>query len=158
MIRARAPWAAAGLLGAFLVVLAVPDRDRALALYAFLLLSGGLVLTALVALLAARAPGGEDRLTALPVEPDRRPAELDAIERDVREALERGVVEERLRVLARSVAIARLARHGGVESAPERLPAQGALAELLAPRRAGELRGRLRAGQLEEAVAELERL
>jgi len=159
--RSAVGWAAAALFVAFLVVLGVPREHRALALYAFLLLAGALVLAAFVALLAAAPVGDEGRLEGAPPVPERLPPELDALERDVRETLASGAVEDRLHMQFRVIADARLARRHGVDPVGEeaqQLIGDGALGQLLAPRRLGRVRLGLRTGELAAAIAELERL
>jgi hypothetical protein len=154
-------WPAGALAAAFLVVLAVPGDERALALYAFLLLAGALVLTGLVALLAA-APSGEDEPLRAPAPaPDRRPGDLDAFERDVRDALARdGAVSERLVAQIRAIALARLRAGRGHGADPEAaaLRAGDPLAAVLLPARRGRDRLRLGAAELALLVDQLERL
>jgi hypothetical protein len=149
-VRRALGWAAAILVTAFLIVLAVPREERGLALYAFLLLAGALALAGLLMLLAAE-PAGEDALLvgAAPA-PERRPAELGEFERDVREVLRSGAVEDRLRGQLRAIAAVRR-EHG-------QPLADGPLARLVAAPEPGRARLRMRPDELAQAIDELERL
>jgi hypothetical protein len=157
--RSALGWAAGALAAAFLIVLGVPREHRALALYAFLLLAGAMVLAGLVALLALAPAGEDDLLEGVPPVPERRPGDLDAIELDVRESLESGAVEDRLRATIRGIAAVRVARRAA--SDPEvaaLLIGDGPLARVLAPQLRGRARVRLRRGEFARAVDELEAL
>jgi hypothetical protein len=154
---------AAVLAVAFAVVLAVPAEHRAAALFAFLLLTGALTLAVLVALVAARAPARDLPLAALSPVPPRSPADLETFERDVRELLRSGAIDDRLRVQIRSIAAMRLARAHGVDldvdpAAAAAIIGDGPLWRLLTPTLAGRARVRLSAAELGAAVDALERL
>jgi hypothetical protein len=162
--RPRLGWPAAGLAVAFAIVLGVPPAQRALAVYAFVLLIGALVLAALVAALAAAPAGADARLEGPLPAPDQHPVELDAFEQDVRDALREGAIGDRLRVQLRQIAAMRLERRHAVDidadaQAAERLLAGSpALALAVAPRPRGRERARLRPADLARAVDELEAL
>jgi hypothetical protein len=162
MRRSALGWAAALLVLAFVIVLGVPREQRALALYAFLLLAGALVLAGLVALLAAMPAAADERLRAAPAAGEQPPGDLEALERDVRDALREGSVSDRLWFQLRAVASMALACRHGVDLArdpetAERLLGDGpALALLGAPRSRTPVR--LRARELAAAIDELERL
>jgi hypothetical protein len=127
----------------------VPRGERGLALYAFLLLAGALALAGLLALLAAE-PSGEDVLLAgvMPAG-ERRPGDLEQLERDVGEALDGGAVDDHLRAQLRAIAAV---RRGSGQLA------DGPLARLLAPPERGRPRLRMPACDLARAIDELERL
>jgi hypothetical protein len=112
--RSAAGWTLAGLLAAFLLVLSVPDQDRVLALYAFLLLVGALVFATLVILLATTPPADERRLASEGPAPATRPDELEALEVAVRGVLDARTLDEALAMRVRSIIAARLAREHGV--------------------------------------------
>jgi hypothetical protein len=155
-------WTLAGLLFAFLLVLSVPDRDRALALYAFLLLVGALALAALVVVLSATPAADERRLAAEPPVPDARPEDLEALEAGLRSLSAGGAVDELLRMRVRGIIAARLARGHGValERDPDGARAVldgGLLWELIDPQLATR-RTRLDARELVALVEALEAL
>ena len=159
MTRRALGWAAAALALAFLLVLAVPGRDRALALFAFMLFAGALALAALVAVLAGAPRAGDGALVADAPAHELRPADLESIEHDVRGVLAGGIADEHLRSLVRSIALARLARNHGIDlrrdaAAAERLLGDDAAWGLLSARR-GQ---RLDRGVLAGVVDALERL
>lgn len=159
MRRRALGWTAALLAVAFLIVLAVPGTQRALALYAFLLLVGAIVLAGLVALVAAAPVAGEALLEGPAAAPERRPAELDTIEQEVRELIATGAIEDRLRVQVRAIALSRLARHGIADpAAAESLLGESPLGRIVAPRQPGRTRPRISPAELGAAVEELERL
>jgi hypothetical protein len=160
--RRAAGWTLAGLGVAFLLVLSVPDHDRVLALYAFLLLVGALTLAALVSVLSATPLADERRLTGERPAPDTRPDELEALEVAVRGALDGRTLDDLLTMGVRSIIAARLARDHGV--ALERNPdgaravlGGGLLWQLIDPERATR-RTRLDARELVAVVEALEAL
>jgi hypothetical protein len=114
VIRRPLGWSAVVLALAFVVVLAVPAHDRGLALFAFLLLAGALVLAVLVLVLAADPPAAENLLAGAPADGDSAPAELTALAGSIRTALRERAIDERLYSAIRAVAIVRLARGHGV--------------------------------------------
>jgi hypothetical protein len=115
VIRRQLGWSAAILALAFLLVLAVPDHDRALALFAFLLLAGALILSALVLALAADPLAQEDRLAGASASAESPPAELLALASTVRTALREHTLDERLYTTIRAVASVALASNHGIE-------------------------------------------
>jgi hypothetical protein len=159
-VTRRALGSAAGVLtAAFLIVLAVPARDRALALLAFAILAGTLAVAGAVASLLAAAPSaGEEPLRGHAAPADQRPGDLAAIEVDVRDALASGRVDERLRTLAISIAAARLARRHRIELAADpdgarRVLGEGAAWKLLTSSRSAPT---MRPAELAALVDELE--
>ncbi|HEY1778645.1 MAG TPA: hypothetical protein VGG41_20990 [Solirubrobacteraceae bacterium] len=162
MIRRALGWSAAVLALAFVVVLAVPAHDRGLALFAFLLLAGALVLAMLVLVVAADPPAAEDLLAGAPADADSTPAELTALAGSIRAALRERAIDERLHSAIRAVATVRLARNHGVvltrdlDAARETI-GEGTLWRLLESERTW---ARLPVGgrELTEIVDQLERL
>ena len=98
-----------------MIVLSVPDHDRVIALYAFLLLVGAVALGGLVVLLAGMPAVPEGPLVVAAAPGEHRPEDLEALERELREAFDSGAVDARLR--ARTIASARLARVHGIDMA-----------------------------------------
>jgi hypothetical protein len=148
---------------AFAVVLAVPPPQRATALFAFLLLAGALALALLVALVAARAPSRDVPLAALVAAPSSPPADLETFERDVRELVRSGAIDDRLRAQIQAIAAMRLARAHGIDlhadpAAAAAIVGDGPLWRLLTPTLAGRARVRLSAAELGVAVDALEGL
>ena len=115
MTRRHIGSAAALLALAFVLVLAVPDHDRGLALFAFLLLAGALVLSALVLALAANPLAHEEPLAGTTATRDSPPAELSALASGIRAVIRERVLDERVYDTIRAVAAVRLARHHGIE-------------------------------------------
>jgi hypothetical protein len=162
VIRRHVGWSAAILALAFVVVLGVPDHDRGLALFAFLLLAGALVLSVLVLALAGDPLAAEDRLAGVPASADSAPAELTALASDIRTTLRERLIDERVYAAIRSVASVRLARNHGIELARDPGAARevlggGMLWQLLESERSW---ARLRVGarELTEIVDQLEGL
>ena len=162
MTRAAVGWTLAGLALAFVIVLSVPDHDRVLALYAFLLLVGAVALGALVVLLSATPPTDERRLVGERRAPDTRPDELVALEVAVRDTLAGRAIDEALTMRVRSIITARLARDHGVslDRDPDGARAVldgGLLWQLIDPQRSTR-RTRLDARELVAVVEALEAL
>jgi CHASE2 domain-containing sensor protein len=162
VIRRHVGWSAAILALAFVLVLAVPDHDRGLALFAFLLLAGALVLSVLVLALAGEQLAAEDRLAGVPASSDSAPAELSALASSIRTALRERTIDERVYAAIRAVASVRLARNHGIElardpGATRELLGGGLLWQLLESERTWT---RLRVGgsELTQIVDQLERL
>lgn len=152
----------AGVVAAFLLVLSVPDHDRALALYAFLLLVAALALAALVIALSATPAADERRLVGERPPPDTRPDELDTLEAAVRVALEGGALDEALVLRMRAIIAARLAHGHGVSLDRDPDGARALLGgdllwQLVDPRRTAR-RMRLDASELVAVVEALEAL
>lgn len=156
-------WPLGVLALAFVLVLSVPGRDRPLALFAFLLLAGAIVALGLVAALA-RLPGSDDRrLGAAAAGGELRPAELEAIESEVRAALAGGGANDGLRGRLRSIAAARLSRDHAIdldrgEEAARRVIADDVTWQLVTADARRGTRVRLGAEQLVAVVDRLERL
>ena len=109
----------------------------------------------------ASAPAATDEFLGLArAGPDQRPGDLEAIESDVRDALERGRVDDRLGATLRSVASALLARNHRIDLATDPQAAHRVLGDgltwlLLTRARSSE---RVRPAELAAVVEELERL
>jgi hypothetical protein len=160
MTRRQLLGAAAILSVAFLIVLAVPPGERGLALLAFALLAGALAVLGAVTALASVPAATDEFLGVSQTGPDQRPGDLEAIESDVREALERGRVDDRLGATLRSVASALLARNHRIDLATDPQAAHRVLGDgltwlLLTRARSSE---RVRPAELAAVVEELERL
>jgi len=160
--RRAVAWTFAGLVGAFLIVLAVPERNRALALYAFLLLVGALALAGLIAVLGAVPHADAGRLGAAPAPPGARPDDLDTLESAVRSTLSRRTIDEILQLRMRAIIVARLERGHGVSLDRDPAGARAVLGEgllwaLVDPER-GARRTRLDAAELAAVVDALEAL
>jgi hypothetical protein len=115
VIRRQISWSAAILALAFLLVLAVPDHDRGLAVFAFLLLAGALMLGALVLALARDPLAAEDRLAGAAAPAHRPPAELVTLTSGIRTALREQVLDERVYGTIRAIATVQLAGNHGIE-------------------------------------------
>jgi len=162
MIRRHLGWSAGILALAFALVLAVPDHDRGLALFAFLLLAGALVLSVLVLALAGDRLAAEDRLAGVAASADASPAELSALASSMRTALRERALDERVYAAISAVASVRLARNHGIELARDPHAARavlgdGMLWQLLESERTW-VRLRVGGSELTQIVEELERL
>jgi hypothetical protein len=115
VIRRHISWSAAILALGFLLVLAVPDHDRGLALFAFLLLAGALILSALVLALAGDPLAQEDRLAGAAPGAESPPAELVALASGIRTALREHSLDERVYATIRAIASVALASNHGIE-------------------------------------------
>ena len=162
MIRRHLGFSAAILALSFVLVLGAPDHDRGLAVFAFLLLAGALMLSALLLALARDPPAEEHLLTGAPANAERPPAELVALAGAVRTVLREHALDERLYATIRAVASVRLAGNHGIElggdpDAARDVIGGGVLWQLLESERAW---ARLSVGgeQLTHIVEELERL
>jgi hypothetical protein len=144
---------AAVLAVAFLLVLAVPDHDRALGLYA---------LSGLVIALAQVPLADERRLTGLTATRHSPPSELAALTTGTRAALRERTLDEHVYETIRTVVSVRLARNHGIElerdpAGARRVLGDGLLWQFLeTPRAWGRLR--VGGGELEQIVDQLERL
>jgi hypothetical protein len=161
--RRRLRWVWAALALAFVIVLSVPDHDRVVALYVFVLLVGAVALGGLVVLLAGVPVVADGHLVLAPPPGEHRPEELVALERELREALESGAVDARLRARTRSIASARLARVHGVDMARQPQAAAALLSNTVVGRLLADAPGssrvlRLAPEQLRLVVDELEAL
>jgi hypothetical protein len=155
-------WTFGGLLAAFLIVLAVPERNRALALYAFLLLVGALALGGLIVVLSATPPADDRRLVGATAAPDARPDELDTLDSGVRATLAGRTIDDTLHGRIRAIVAARLDRGHGVSLDRDPAGARAVLGEgllwaLVDPERSRR-RTRLDAGELVAVVEALEAL
>lgn len=162
MSRRTLAWAFAALVAAFLIVLSVPERNRALALYAFLLFVGALALAGLILVLSATPAADADRLAGAPPALERRPDELETLEAGVRSTLAGRAIDEVVHARVRAIVAARLDRGHGVslDRDPERARAvlgDGLLWQLVDPERSTR-RTRLDARELAAAVDALEAL
>jgi hypothetical protein len=158
----RIGWPVAILALAFVLVLATPGHDRGLALFAFLLLAGALILGALVLALAGDPLALEDPLAGAPARADSPPAELSALTGSIRRAQRESALDERLYEAIRAVASVRLARDHGIELARNPRAARevlgdGLLLQLLETDR-GWSRVRVGGAELARMVDQLERL
>jgi hypothetical protein len=160
--RRQIATSAAILALAFVVVLTVPAEDRALALFAFLLLAGAFVLSGLVLALAMGPLAQEEPLAGAPASADSPPAELSALASAIRAANSGRALDERVYLAIRAVAGVRLARNHGIELASDpagarELIGDGVLWQLLESERSRTRVG-VGAGELTQIIDRLERL
>ena len=162
MSRRHVGYSAAILALAFVLVLAVPSHDRALALFALLMLAGALVLSGLVLALALDPLAQEQPLVGAAAGADRPPAELSALVSGIRAASSGRALDERVYTAIRAVVSVRLARNHGIElgrdpAGARELIGAGVLWQLLESER-GWTRLSVGGRELRQIVDQLERL
>jgi hypothetical protein len=129
MNRRFGRWAGAAVAIGLVIVLSLPDHDRQVGLYGFVLLVGAIVLGSLVAVIAGGPRAQDGPLVATQAPGAIHPDDLVWLEREVRAALDTGLIDDRLRERIETVTTTRLARSHGIDLRRNGAAAQQALAE-----------------------------